>query len=484
MSETLPHWLTKQANLAPNETAIELENGECLTFKQLKDQSQTFAKKLASQGIHKGEKVGIFSTNSTEMVIAVHALSYLGAVAVMFNIRLTEKELNYQIKDAEVALILSVDTLKPQLKKMNFGTLVLSFSDVNMLEKKNVTVAAEVALDDPCTIMYTSGTTGNPKGVVHTYGNHWWSATGSALNIGIHANDKWLAALPLFHIGGFSLLLKSVIYGMPIYLLEKFDEHKVHHAIMNRDVTIVSVVSVMLQRLTDLLGEEEYPESFRCMLLGGGPAPKGLLEKSKAKQIPVFQSYGMTETSSQIVTLSPGDALRKLGSAGKSLFPAQLKIVDQDTDGVGEIVVKGPMVTRGYYKNKQATDNALQEGWLSTGDLGRLDEEGFLYVVDRRKDLIISGGENIYPSEIESVLSGMEGINEVGVTGVEDSKWGQVPVAFVVLDDESISEMDVFKFALEHLAKYKTPKKIYFIQELPRNASNKLLRKNLLKPSS
>lgn len=479
MSEIIPHWLTKQASLAPNDTALELENGDGLTFNELMNQSQSYAKKLASQGIKKRTKVGIFSTNCTEMVIAIHALSYLGAIAVMFNIRLTKQELSFQIEDADVSLIIVADSLADHLHSMKFSPIVLSFSKVNNLQVANVALASEIALDEPFTIMYTSGTTGNPKGVVHTYGNHWWSATGSALNIGLQSNDKWLAMLPLFHIGGFSLLLKSVIYGMPIYLLEKFDEQKVHHAIMNCGVTIASVVTVMLHRLIDILGVENYPNSFRCMLLGGGPAPKGLLEKSKARNVPVFQSYGMTETSSQIVTLSPKDALRKLGSAGKALFPAQLKINDPDDEGIGEIVVKGAMVTKGYYKNEEATAKSIHDNWLSTGDLGQLDDEGFLYVVDRRKDLIISGGENIYPSEIESVLSGMEIINEVGVTGIKDSKWGQVPAAFIVLKEHTISEADVLKYASEHLAKYKIPKQIYFVAELPRNASNKLLRNKL-----
>ncbi|WP_404453792.1 o-succinylbenzoate--CoA ligase [Virgibacillus necropolis] len=479
MSEIIPHWLTKQASLAPNDTALELENGNCLTFIELKDKSQSFAKRLAWQGIGKESKVGIFSNNCIEMVIAIHALSYLGAVGVFFNIRLTEKELNFQIEDAEVSLILVADCLENQLMDMSFAPQILSFSEVRTLDEENVQLALEIALDDAFTIMYTSGTTGNPKGVVHTYGNHWWSATGSALNIGIHATDKWLAVLPLFHIGGLSILLKSVIYGMPVYLLEKFDGKKVHHAIMNRGVTIASVVTVMLHRLIDLLEEQQYPDTFRCMLLGGGPAPRSMLEKSKMKQIPVFQSYGMTETSSQIVTLGPNDALRKLGSAGKPLFPAQLRIIDQGHDGVGEIVVKGPMVTKGYYKNEQATESSIQNSWLSTGDLGQLDDEGFLYVVDRRKDLIISGGENIYPSEIESVLSAMYGVKEVGVTGVEDSQWGRVPYAFIVLDDESVSEVDILQYASENLAKYKVPRKINFVSGLPRNASNKLLRNKL-----
>jgi O-succinylbenzoic acid--CoA ligase len=235
----------------------------------------------------------------------------------------------------------------------------------------------------------------------------------------------------------------------------------------------------MVKKLLELPGSEQYPETFRCMLLGGGPAPKPLLETAKEKHVPVFQSYGMTETASQIVTLSPQDALEKIGSAGKPLFPAQLKIAATETGQVGEIHVKGPMVTGGYFKNKAATDSSFREGWLATGDLGYTDAEGFMYVVDRRNDLIISGGENIYPSEIESVLYEMEEISEAGITGIEDGTWGQVPAAFIVKNTESLSAEDVLAYARRYLAAYKIPKQIYFTDQLPRNASNKLMRHKL-----
>jgi len=477
MAEVIPHWLTKQADLAPNNIAIELDNRNKITFQQLKEKSQQFARKLAMLDITKGDHVGIFSTNCIEMVVAIHALSYLGAVGVLLNTRLTKNELDYQIVDANVKLLLTTNQLKEQASKLQVDT-VCDFSEVNELTEKQVELIKELQLDDHFTIIYTSGTTGFPKGVIHTYGNHWWSSIGSALNLGIDKNDKWLIPLPIFHVSGLSTMIKSVIYGMPVYLLEKFDEKKVHHALMKENITIISVVTVMVQRLMELLGDNTYPEKLRCMLLGGGPAPKPLLEQAKERQIPVFQSYGMTETSSQIVTLSPSDALRKIGSAGKPLFPAQLKI-QEEKDGMGEILVKGPMVTKGYFNNEEANIKAFQDGWLKTGDIGYVDEDGFLYVIDRRKDLIISGGENIYPSEIESVLSGMTQIKEVAVTGKPDEKWGKVPIAFVVKDQE-VEADEVFQYAQSKLAKYKIPKEIYFVESLPRNASNKLVRSKLL----
>jgi o-succinylbenzoate---CoA ligase len=479
MAETIPHWLTKQAFLSPNQPAIELVDGTTLTFLDLKEKSQEFAKRLASLTIQKGSHVGVLSSNKLDMIIAVHALSYLGAVVVLLNTRLTAEELNYQLRDAKVNIVLAEDSLIQKAHELDVE-LTKSFSEIGQEVKQDISLVSEINLDDPFTIIYTSGTTGFPKGVVHTYGNHWWSAIGSALNLGLTESDKWLAVLPYFHVGGFSIFIKSAIYGMPVYLVEKFNEQIVLDAIVNRGVTIASVVTVMVQRIIQILGDTPLPNHFRCMLLGGGPAPVPLLEQANERNIPVFQSFGMTETSSQIVTLSPRDALEKIGSAGKALFPAEVIIKDCTPYEIGEIHVKGPMVTKGYYNNPEANQTSFQNGWLATGDLGYMDEEGFLFVVDRRKDLIISGGENVYPSEVESVLSGYDAVKEVGVTGKPDDTWGQVPVAFIVPSHDNVKKEDIIHYASDKLASYKLPKEIYFVESLPRNASNKLVRSQLL----
>jgi len=478
--EVIPHWLTKQAYLAPEQVAIETEDGQMITFLKLQQMSESFAKKLAHLGITDKSHVGILSTNDPLMVVAIHALSYIGATCVLLNTRLTKNELNFQVTDAQISLILTNDDMYDHVRAMQFEVPTYSFSYVDTLKEKASVLKDELHLNDVFTIMYTSGTTGLPKGVVHTYGNHWWSAIGSALNLGLNRNDKWLAPLPLFHVSGLSICIRSVIYGIPIYLLKKFDAKIVHQAIMKKGVTIASVVTVMLQRLLDRLKGARYPSSFRCMLLGGGPCPQTTLEQAKLKHIPVFQSYGMTETASQIVTLSPKDALSKLGSAGKPLFPGQLMIKHPDDQGVGEIFVKGPMVTKGYYRRDEENNRLFQDGWLATGDLGYLDQEGFLYVIDRRDDLIISGGENIYPSEIESVLSEITEIKEVGVVGKKDETWGEVPVAFVVPKVKTLTKSYINTYGRKFLASYKIPKDIYFVDQLPRNATNKLKRHVLM----
>lgn len=486
MGEVTPHWLDKQASLNPDKTAVEFQDGVRLSFYEMQRASRAYAKRMDAAGIRSGDHIGLLAESSLDFIIALHGLSYLGAVAVLLNIRLAEPELAYQLDDAEVRFLLADASLaekgekSAELAKHDIRFSV--FSALPGVIQEDFLFKKEIDLDDPATIIYTSGTTGFPKGVCHTYGNHWWSAVSSALNLGLTKDDKWLASLPFFHVSGLSILMKSLIYGMPVYIVEKFDPAVVKKCILKHNVTHVSLVSVLLDQLLTEMKFDVFPLTFRGVLLGGGPAPVSLLKKAAFQTIAVFQSYGLTETSSQIATLSPDHAMRKLGSAGKPLFPAQLKIMNnqqEERNGIaGEIWVKGPMVSRGYYQNDEANQEAYQDGWLATGDLGYLDSEGFLYVLDRRKDLIISGGENVYPAEIEGVLEGMDGVLEAGVIGKADDKWGQVPVAFLATEKPLDSGL-VQEYCRKRLAQYKVPAEVFFIDQLPRNASNKLVRRQL-----
>jgi O-succinylbenzoic acid--CoA ligase len=285
--------------------------------------------------------------------------------------------------------------------------------------------------------------------------------------------------MPLFHISGFSILMRSVLYGMTVNLHTKFDASMAVEEILSGTVTRMSVVAVTLERIITVLEERNlsFPNTFQSMLVGGGPVPLNYLERAIERNIPVLQTYGMTETSSQTTTLSSEDAIRKLGSAGKPLFFADIRIDGEEE--IGEICVKGPHVTKGYVGAASSKD-PLVDGWLHTGDIGYIDEEGYLFVVDRRSDLIISGGENIYPAEVEQALVKHPAIKEAGVVGTQDDKWGQVPVAFVVLKDD-VKEEELKAFMKTQIASYKQPTAYYFVEQLPRNASNKLLRRELFK---
>lgn len=482
MYTSTPNWLMQRAFLTPERIAIYSGN-EQKTFAQLHEAVIKKAGKLAHLGVRKGEIVALLMRNSMDMVVMIHALHYIGAVALLQNVRLTVHELVWQLQDSEAKWWIVGDEWG--IYKDETAVQTITTSELEKLPQDDAPLRYQYHFDDTATIMYTSGTTGKPKGVLQTYGNHWWSAVGSVLNLGLYENDCWLAAVPFFHVSGLSILMRSVIYGMSVYMMDPFDAKKANEIIMSGKVTMMSVVSAMLQQMITDLGKRTYPNTFRCMLLGGGPAPKPLLELCRDKNIPVYQTYGMTETASQMATLAPEYSVTKLGSAGKPLFPVQLRI---ETEGrtarpyeAGEIVVKGPNVTKGYLHRPEATEKAIRDGWFYTGDIGYVDEEGFLYVLDRRSDLIISGGENIYPAEIEAVLLSHEAVEEAGVTGIADERWGQVPCAFVKLKNGYVVTTEqLIAFCQTRLAKYKVPKRIYIVDELPRNAAKKLLRRELL----
>lgn len=484
MGESMPNWLKKRSELTPDREALIFE-GHTYSFKEVFEKAKDITGKLNALANATGSTAAVLFSNQADSAIILYALQMAGVRTVILNNRLTAEELSWQLNDSSADLLIYEEGFRTKAASINIHFHSISTEELHKVESTDPVILEEFDMQDVTTIMYTSGTTGNPKGVMQTYGNHWWSATASALNLGLHEQDKWLCTVPIFHISGYSILMRSQIYGMPVVLHNTFDERKAIEDIRRERITVMSVVSTMLRRILNELGGEKLPESFRCMLLGGGPAPLPMLENCLEKQIPVFQTYGMTETSSQFATLSPEYSIERLGSAGKALFPNQIKIVDEEGNEVpsraeGEIIVKGPNVTIGYLNRKDETADKIRDHWLHTGDIGYLDNDGFLYVLDRRSDLIISGGENIYPAEIEGVLLSHQGVADAGVIGAADDQWGQVPVAFVVKKDgiEELKE-ELLELCGQKLAKYKLPKKIFIVNSLPRNAAKKLLRRKL-----
>jgi O-succinylbenzoic acid--CoA ligase len=332
-------------------------------------------------------------------------------------------------------------------------------------------------------IFYTSGTTGKPKGVPLTYSNHFHSAIASALNLGVRPDDNWLLCMPLFHVGGLAIAWRSVINGTTLTLLPKFDEGEILEAIATEKVTLISLVPTMLTRLLEHSHWQNL-QKLRAILLGGAPASLDLIERCTQLNLPIMPTYGMTETASQITTLLPHEVNIKQGSSGLPLFGNRLRIVDLDNSSqempigaIGQIVVQGACVMGGYLH--QSEQNPIEDGWLHTGDLGYLDRDGYLYVVSRRADLIISGGENIYPSEIEGVLLSHPAIAEACVIGIGDREWGEV-VAVVIVTNTGLSLTEVRNFCEQKsLARYKLPKALYIWESLPKTASGKLLRQEI-----
>ncbi|EAD5765183.1 o-succinylbenzoate--CoA ligase [Listeria innocua] len=461
----MTNWLQKRVRLSPGETALVFE-GKQETFEEIYEAVEKLAGKLFARGIRKDMMVALLGKNDRMTFLLIHALQQLGAITLFLNNRLTKKEITFQLANAEVKQVIVADAF---VDKVTSG---ISYEELQQTTYVEPDLCKTWDLLRTASVMYTSGTTGKPKGVMQTYENHWWSAVSSVLNLGLTEKDSWLCAVPIFHISGLSIMMRSVIYGIPVYLEEHFDEEKITQLLESGKISTISVVTSMLERLLKIQGGSYHP-NVRTVLLGGGPASKAVLEICKQRDIPLVQSFGMTETASQIVTLPPKDALNKIGSSGKALFPAEVKIADD-----GEILLKGPSITPGYLYNEKATAKAFIDGWFKTGDIGYLDEEGFLFVLERRSDLIISGGENIYPTEIEHVIGAYEAVEEVAVVGKSDAKWGSVPVAFIVVN-EGFDEGVLKDICQTNLASFKIPKQITIVEHLPKTASGKIQRNKL-----
>lgn len=472
---TYPNWLNQRAHLSGSRMALSY-GGQQWTFSEINGIAIDYAGRLSFLSITSKTRVAILARSHPESVFIMYACLHAGCEMVMLNERLSSAELNYQLEDSDAEYLLVDEELE---EKIDFGNKIL-FGEIKNTLSAKFKPEEEWAESRTISIMYTSGTTGYPKGVRQTAENHFSSAVSSALNIGISPEDIWLCAMPLFHISGFSILMRSLIYGMGVQLHPKFDAELCAKELSAGTVTHMSVVAVTMERILNQLetdGRNVSPK-FKSMLAGGGPVPVSYIERAEKFGISVLQTYGMTETSSQTTTLQPADAKRKIGSSGKPLFLYQIKIGEDAAAGEkAEIQIRGPQVTPGYI-GKYAEREVQEDGWFHTGDIGFVDEEGFLFVVDRRSDLIVSGGENIYPAEIEKVLLGHPAVREAGVCGVADEQWGEVPAAFVVLNEE-VSMESLKDFLKLQIAGYKIPKVIREVQSLPRNASNKVLRREL-----
>jgi len=365
-------------------------------------------------------------------------------------------------------------------------------------------------------IVFTSGTTGHPKGAMITFDNHFSGAMASAYRLGLDVNDRWLSVLPLYHVGGLAVIFRCCLYGTAVLLHSRFHLDTINHSLDHDRPTLISLVPTMLYRL--LQTRAHWPASLRLILLGGAAAAPELVEKTNMmpRKLPIANdqlsivnadsltidnwqltinnspppliatTYGLTEAASQVATQTPADTAQKPGSVGKPLLFTKVEIVDENgrslPPGVpGEIVVSGPTIMQGYYNNPEATEQALRNGRLHTGDIGYLDKDGDLWLVQRRSDIIISGGENVYPAEVEKVLEMNTAVSAACVVGIPDPEWGQKVVALVqLLPDAQMTEEKLLAFSREQLAGYKQPRHIHFVDQLPLTASGKIHRKAVI----
>jgi O-succinylbenzoic acid--CoA ligase len=501
--ETFPDWIASRAITIPDGAALVV-GGKTWTFAELDAEITRTARRLATLGVRPWDRVATLLHNGLAAAILPHATLRIGATLVPLNTRLSAPEIEWLAGDTQPRVVIAEGRTIGQLENVRRDhetiTIVSSDSDgaaalgttaLDDVDESDVPISFAHDPDAIVAIIYTSGTTGQPKGAMLTVSNFWWSAIGSALNLGIDPRDCWLVCLPLYHIGGLSILMRSAIYGITAVVHDGFDEDLVNAAIDEGQVTMISVVGVMLERMLDARAEARYPATLRYVLLGGGPLSASLLERCAAPGIPVVPTYGLTETCSQVVTLPPRDMGQRPGTSGKVLYPNELRIsVDAHRDGQpgesGEILVRGPVVMAGYAGRADETSRVVVGGWLHTGDVGRIDADGFLYVLDRRDDLIVTGGENVYPAEVEATLLTHPSVAEAGVIGIADSKWGQRVTAIVRLyelpDTNRVDAAQLKAYCEGQLAGYKTPRDFFFVHEpLPRTASGKIRRAALRK---
>jgi O-succinylbenzoic acid--CoA ligase len=344
---------------------------------------------------------------------------------------------------------------------------------------------APSATDSSLAILFTSGTSGAAKGAELTHGNFLWSAMASAVHLGVDPSDRWLACMPLSHVGGLSILLRAVLYGNTVVVHERFDPAAANRAFDRDGITCASLVATMLARILEDRGDRPAPPQLRCVLLGGGPAPAPLTRRAQQLGFPIAPTYGLTEAASQVATRPPHDTATTPGAGLRPLLGTEVRIVDGEDrdvpDGApGELLVRGPTVMRGYVNRPAETAEALRGGWLHTGDVAVRAGDGSLGILERRSDLIISGGENVYPSEIEGALLEHPDVAEAAVAAVPDDDFGQRPAAWLVFRPGTAPDGEHLRaFCRDRLAGYKVPVAFRGVAALPRNAAGKLLRRAL-----
>jgi o-succinylbenzoate---CoA ligase len=475
----MENWLLARARATPERLALRHE-GVDWSYAALAQLVERVAGGLAASGVGAGDHVGTLLPNGVLYAAVVHALAHLGAVLVPLNTRLTAGELAWQLAAAGVSLLLYSEETEALAAAVREMTGVVGQDVAALPACAPAPPPAPLEHDDLQAIVFTSGTSGRPKGAMLSYGNHFWSATASAYHLGLLPDDRWLSVLPLYHVGGLAVLFRSCLYGTAAVLQEGFDLEAVSRSLNEEGITVVSLVPTMLYRL--LAARVEWPRRLRLVLLGGAAAAPELLAQAAAAGVPVATTYGLTEASSQVATLLPEGVRRKPGSVGRPLLFSEVRIVDEDGEPLlpgqyGEVIVRGPAVMAGYYGEPEATARVLRDGWLHTGDIGYLDRDGDLWLVQRRSDIIVSGGENVYPAEVEAALRAHPGIAAAAVAGLPDPEWGERVAALVVpAPGARLEPAELLAFLRGRLAGYKLPRTLRAVAALPQTASGKIAR--------
>ena len=477
-------WLAARTAATPRYEALVCGD-ERLTFAQLNDLVARECARWHAAGIRRGQHIALVMHSRQATVVRLLASLRYGTVLVPLGARLTATERAAQLEQAACDWLLPETDDEP-LWNLNPDGQRNEVDATGELTPGQIAQQGDGQFQPDATlaIVHTSGTTGQPKGAILSVNNFFYSALGATMRLGHLPQDRWLCVMPLWHVGGLALLTRALLQGAPVVLQPEFDPDAVLHALEHEAVSLVSLVPTMLHRLLECR-PGNWPDSLRLILLGGAAASPDLQRRSAEINLPVAPTWGLTETTSQVATMLPTAAQDKPGSVGRPLIFNQLRVVNESNEAVqpnqmGELLVTGPTVMHGYWCDEQEMAHALHGGELNTGDLGYLDEDGDLFIVQRRSDLIISGGENVYPAEIERVLCSHVAVQDAAVLGIADAEWGQRVAAVVQLQSgENTSREALQAYCRTRLSGYKLPREIHFVSMLPRTASGKVRRSEL-----
>ena len=497
--------LAKRAALSPRvEALVEVERQRRFTYAELNARCNRAADVFRGLGVRPGERVGLLLMNGVEFVESFFALAKLGAVVVPLNWRLVPDELAFILKDSGARVLVYDGEFQRCVRDLQQrgteATAVRDWIHVGGDDTRDDFARSWEALhgrasdaepevnaadDDALYIMYTSGTTGLPKGAVHTHGSVLWACFTIGMTADVRYRDRYVIVLPLFHVGALTPATGNVHRGMTTILMRAFDPVRMFETIARERVTTLLAVPAMLNFMLQVPGHEAYDMStLRWIMSGAAPVPVTLIEAYAKRGIEIHQVYGLTESCGPACLISPDEAIAKAGSTGKAFFHTDVRVVDErgrdiPPGGVGEVLVRGAHVMQGYWNRPEATAETIRDGWLYTGDLATIDGEGYVYIQDRKKDMIISGGENIYPAEIENVILSHPQVRDVAVIGQASAKWGESPLAVVVKGEPGLTAEIVIQHCQGRLARYKQPRSVRFVDEIPRNPAGKILKRLL-----
>jgi fatty-acyl-CoA synthase len=489
-------WIAHHAHRRPKRLAInDLQTNRKFTYADLHRRADQLAGWLAARGIGKGDRVALLAPNCAEYFELQFACGRLGAIMLPLNWRLTVPELEYILGDSTPRLLIHDKSFAQQAQALAKNLLEIDPESPNGAYERALATAAKPPAPVPLThddigmIMYTSGTTGHPKGAIITHGMVFWNAVNLGIPALISPQTVQLVILPLFHTGGLNCYANPVLHaGGTILIMRTFEPGQALDYISDKSLGITHFFGVpapyqFMMQHPKFQGADL--SRLKISGVGGAPCALAILEGWAARGVALVQGWGMTETSPAGTMLDAADAIRKVGSAGKAMMHTAIRIVDEAGKDVaqgdiGELLIKGPNITPGYWNKPDATAAAFTDGWLHTGDACRIDEEGFVYIVDRWKDMYISGGENVYPAEVENVLFQLPQVADAAIIGVPNERWGEVGMAIIVKKSgQKLEEGDVIRHCLGKLAKFKVPQSVAFVDVLPRNATGKVLKREL-----